>query len=103
LNEYAEMIGLRPAFIKRADIGWFASHRHDSAAANEAYRYSYLFVYPVDIPAGAKTLTLSHNPNVRILAATVAHEPTQAWPAQPLYDTLERRNSGQENAELAPQ
>jgi alpha-mannosidase len=103
LNEYAEMIGLRPAFIKRADIGWFASHRHDSAAANEAYRYSYLFVYPVDIPAGAKTLTLSHNPNVRILAATVAREPTQAWPAQPLYDTLERPNSGQESAELAPQ
>lgn len=103
LNEYAEMIGLRPAFIKRADIGWFASHRHDSAAANEAYRYSYLFVYPVDIPAGATTLTLPHNPNVRILAATVAHEPRQAWPAQPLYDTLDRPNAEQETGDTAAQ
>ena len=91
LNEYAEMVGLKPAFIKRADIGWFASHRHDSAAANEAYRYSYLFVYPIDLPAGAKTLTLPRNPNVHILAATVAKESSQAWPAQPLYDTLERK------------
>jgi len=88
LNEYAEMVGLRPGFIKRADIGWYASHRHDSAAANEAYRYSYLFVYPIDVPVGAKTLTLPRNPNIRILAATVANESAQAWPAQPLYDTL---------------
>jgi alpha-mannosidase len=102
LNEYAEMVGLKPAFIKRADIGWFASHRHDSAAANEAYRYSYLFVYPIDVPAGAKMLTLPRNPSIRILAATVANEPSQAWPAQPLYDTLERPNSGQENAQLTP-
>jgi alpha-mannosidase len=88
LNEYAEMVGLRPGFIKRADIGWYASHRHDSAAANEAYRYSYLFVYPIDVPAGAKTLTVPRNPNIRILAATVTSESAQAWPAQPLYDTL---------------
>jgi alpha-mannosidase len=88
VNEYAEMMGLRPGFIKRADMGWFASHRHDSAAANEAYHYSYLFVYPIDVPAGAKTLTLPRNANIRILAATVASESSQTWPAQPLYDTL---------------
>jgi alpha-mannosidase len=90
LNEYAEMVGLRPGYIKRADIGWFASHRHDSAAANEAYRYSYLFVYPIELPPGAKTLTLPRNPNIRILGATVANEPYATWPAQPLYDTLGR-------------
>jgi hypothetical protein len=42
LNEYGQMIGIRPGVIKRADIGWFASHRHDAAGSNEPYRYSYL-------------------------------------------------------------
>jgi len=89
VDEYGEMIGLRPGFIKRADIGWFASHRHDDAARNEAYQYSYLFVYPIDIPAGATTLTLPHNHNIKILAATAVNQAQQAWPAQPLYDVLE--------------
>jgi alpha-mannosidase len=89
INEYAEMIGIEPGFIKRADIGWFASHRHDDAGADEPYSYSYLFVYPIDIPNGAKTLTLPVNSNIRVLAATVAKEAAQAWPAQPLYDVLD--------------
>ena len=33
VNEYGEMVGIRPGYIKRADIGWFASHRHDAAGA----------------------------------------------------------------------
>jgi alpha-mannosidase len=84
------MIGLHPGYMKPADIGWFASHRHDSGGANEAYRYSYLFVYPIDLHEGAKTITLPRNPNIHILAATVSNEPTHAWPAQPLHDTLGR-------------
>jgi alpha-mannosidase len=88
-NEYAEMVGMKPGFIKRADIAWFASHRHDSGAADEPYAYSYLFAYAIDVPPGAKTLTLPHKSDVRILAATVANEKTAAWPAQPLYDVLE--------------
>ena len=84
------MIGLHPGYIKRADIGWFASHRHDSGARNEAYQYSYMFAYAFDLPAGARTLTLPRNPYIRILAATAANESTQAWPAQPLHDTLGR-------------
>jgi alpha-mannosidase len=47
-----------------------------------------LFAYAVDVPAGAKTLTLPRNHNIRILAATAANEDAQAWPAQPLYDEL---------------
>jgi alpha-mannosidase len=95
VNDYGEMVGLRPGFIKRADIGWYASHRHDDAARNEAYAYSYLFVYPIDVPAGATSLTLPRNHNVRILAATAVNQEEQAWPAQPLYDVL----SGDPNAQ----
>jgi len=90
INEYAEMVGLRPGFIKRADIAWFASHRHDAGARNEAYAYSYLFAYALNVTSGASTLTLPRNPNIRVLAATVSNESEQISPAQPLYDTLER-------------
>ena len=89
MDPYADMVGLRPGFIKRADIAWFASHRHDAAGANEPYAYSYLFAYALDVPQGAKTITLPHNPNIRVLAATVVNEREEARPAQPLYDVLE--------------
>ena len=88
VNEYGELIGIRPGFIKRADIGWFASHRHDAAASNEPYAYSYLFVYAIDVPLGASTFTLPKNQNIRVLAVTAADQNAKTWPAQPLYDVL---------------
>jgi alpha-mannosidase len=90
INPYAEMLGLRPGFIKRADLAWFASHRHNVDGSAEPYAYSYLFAYAIDVPAGARTLTLPNNDRIRILAVTVADEPWVVTPAQPLYDTLER-------------
>ena len=71
-------------------MAWFASHRHASDGTNEPYAYSYLFAYAIDLPVGAKTLTLPENGNIRILAATVADEGAQVLPVQPLYDTLLR-------------
>jgi len=80
--------GLTPGFIKRAPIAWFASHRHDPAGTNEPYAYSYLFAYAIDLPRGAKTLTLPENDKIRVLAATVSNEGSALVEAQPLYDTL---------------
>jgi len=88
VNEYAEMLGLKPGFIKRADVAWFASHRHDSGAADEPYAYSYLFGYSIDLPADARTLTLPENDRIRVLAITVASESDRVQPVQPLYDDL---------------
>ncbi len=88
--EYGEMVGLRPGFIKRADVAWFASHRHASDGSAEPYAYSYLFAYAFDLPANARTLTLPDNANVRILAVSAANNDAPVRPAQPLYDTLER-------------
>jgi alpha-mannosidase len=79
---------LTPGFIKRADVAWFASHRHDSAGANEAYAYSYLYAFAIDVPAGATSITLPDNERIRIMAITVADEPATVQPARPLYDTL---------------
>jgi alpha-mannosidase len=89
-DPYGQLLGITPGFIKRAPIAWFASHRHTPAGTNEAYAYSYLFGYTIDVPAGATTLTLPNNDNVRILAITASNESRSVNPAQPLYDTLER-------------
>jgi alpha-mannosidase len=79
---------ITPGFIKRADIAWYASHRHNADGSNEPYAYSYLFAFPIDLPAGAKTLTLPNNDKVRVLAITVANDHAAAQPLQPLYDVL---------------
>ncbi|HMJ25529.1 MAG TPA: glycoside hydrolase family 38 C-terminal domain-containing protein [Pyrinomonadaceae bacterium] len=89
-NIYGEMLGLRPGFIKRADVAWFASHRNAADGSAEAYAYSYLFAYVIDLPPGAGSLILPDNDRIRILAITVADEPAVIAPAYPLYDTLER-------------
>ena len=89
-DPYGEMTSITPGFIKRAPVAWFASHRHTPDGKNEAYAYSYLFAYTIDVPAGATTLTLPNNDNVRIMAITGSNERSSIKPAQPLYDTLER-------------
>lgn len=89
-NPYGEMAGITPGFTKGAPMAWFASHRHTPAGTNEAYAYSYLFAYTIDVPANTRTLTLPQNDNVRILAITGSNERATVKPAHPLYDTLKR-------------
>ena len=83
-----DFLGMSPAFIKRADVAWYASHHHTPDGLNEPYQYSYLFAYSMDLPANARTLTLPDNANIRVLAVSVAEENPEVKPAQPLYDTL---------------
>jgi alpha-mannosidase len=87
-NVYGEMVGLRSGFIKRADVAWFNSQRRGVDAGAEAYAYTYLFAYVLDVPPGARTLTLPDNDRIRILAMTVGDEPWVITPVQPLYDVL---------------
>ncbi len=87
IQEYA---ALTPGFIKQAPVAWFASHRHLQDGTNDPYAYSYLFAYSLEVPAGAKTLTLPDNDRIRVLAVTVSDEGRAVRPAQPLFDTLQR-------------
>jgi len=87
-DDYGKMLGLTPAYIKRADLAWYSTHHHDAAGKNVAYRYSYLFAYPIDLPVGARTIKLPDNDKIRILAISVAEENPEIRPAQPLYDLL---------------
>jgi alpha-mannosidase len=84
-----KLAGLAPGYIKRDTVAWFCSHRHDPAKGNEFYKFTYLFKYGFDVPAGATGITLPNNPNIRIFAMTVgksSHDGVAA--ARPLYDTL---------------
>ncbi|HEX3661682.1 MAG TPA: glycoside hydrolase family 38 C-terminal domain-containing protein [Acidobacteriaceae bacterium] len=93
-DDYAKLVGIRPGYIKRAQLAWYCSHHHDASGKNVAYSYSYLFAYPIDLPAGARSITLPNNDKVRILAVSVARENPAVDPVQPLYDTLGRSEPG---------
>lgn len=93
-DAYAEMTGIRPGYIKRANVAWYCSHHHDAAGENVPYAYSYLFAYAVDLPSGAKTITLPRNNKIRVLAVSVAEENPDVKAAEPLYDTLGRSEPG---------
>jgi alpha-mannosidase len=87
-DNYGEMLGIKPGYIKRADLAWYCTHRHNAAGQNVPYSYSYLFAYPIDLPTGTKAIKLPDNSKVRILAISVADENPVVKPAQPLYDVL---------------
>jgi alpha-mannosidase len=85
IDPYGQMVGITPGFIKRAPLAWFASHHHTVAGVNEAYAYSYLFAYEIDMPENAITLTLPNNDQIRILAITGSNQRGWLKPAQLLY------------------
>jgi alpha-mannosidase len=85
-----DYVGLKPGFVKTADLAWYASHHHTAEGLNEPYQYSYLFAYPIELSVGERTLTLPDNDKIRILAITAVEETPELKPAQPLYDTLNR-------------
>jgi alpha-mannosidase len=87
-DDYGEMTAIKPGFIKRADLVWYCSHHHNAAGENVPYSYSYLFAYPIDLPAGAKAVTLPDNDKIRIMAISIADENEAVTPVQPLYDVL---------------
>ncbi len=87
-DDYGDMTGIKPGYIKRADLAWYCSHHHNAAGENVPYRYSYLFAYPLDIPSGAKTIVLPDNDKIRILGISLTEQDTAINPALPLYDVL---------------
>lgn len=86
-NNVAEM---KKPFAKTDNIAWYASHTHSEyPMKNETYQYCYLYKYEIAIPAGAKTIVLPKNKNVKMLAMNVAQSTVQnATPVQALYDNF---------------
>jgi alpha-mannosidase len=93
-DEYAEMTGIKPGYIKRADLAWYCSHHHNGAGKNVPYAYSYLFAYRIALLPGTQAVTLPNNDHIRVLAMSVAEGDPEIRPAQPLYDVLPSNTRG---------
>ena len=79
-------------FIKRDPVAWYCDHRYKKDGTDAIYSYCYLFKYALEVPAGAKTVTLPNNPKIRVFAMTAANDPAAGTrPARPLYDDFTNR------------
>lgn len=86
------VIGLTSGYIQRDPVAWFCTHRHHPKKGNEAYQFSYLFVKRIPLAPGVNKLTLPNNPDIKIVAMTVANDLLDGFkPAQPLYDDFSER------------
>ncbi|HEY5138570.1 MAG TPA: hypothetical protein VIJ25_04545, partial [Methylococcales bacterium] len=84
--------GIKTGYIKRDTIAWFCTHRHHPTAGNEAYQFSYIFKYGIDIPQGAANVTLPDNKAVKVFAMTISSNENDAIrAAMPLYDDFTGR------------
>ncbi len=77
---------IRRGFVKRDEIAWVGTHRHDPSG-NQPYIGSDLLLYSIDLPAGTRELRLPNDDRIRIMAITVAREPFHLWPATTLYSS----------------
>lgn len=83
------VVDMEKPYTKTDNIAWFASHCHNEyPMKNEAYQYCYLYKYEIQIPIGAKSITLPKQNNIKVLGMTVAAHAENVKPLQPLYDNL---------------
>lgn len=83
------VVDMEKPYTKTDNIAWFASHCHNEyPMKNEAYQYCYLYKYEIQIPVGAKSITLPKQNNIKVLGMTVAAHGENVKPLQPLYDNL---------------
>jgi alpha-mannosidase len=75
---------IHPAFVKRDEVAWIATHRHDPNG-NEPYVSAYVFKYGFDLPAGTREIKLPNDSHLRIFAISVVDEANSVTPAWPLY------------------
>ncbi|MFI5182550.1 MAG: glycoside hydrolase family 38 C-terminal domain-containing protein [Thermoanaerobaculia bacterium] len=66
---------IAPAYEKDVPVAWIGTHRHGPRGENEAYVFTHLFRIRIDLPRGARDLTLPKDDRIRILAATAVAGP----------------------------
>ncbi len=75
---------IRRGFVKRDEIAWVGTHRH-GPEGNQPYIASYVFLYAIDLPKGAREVRLPSDDRLRILAMTAVRDPFRTRPATALY------------------
>lgn len=75
-----EHTGYTQGYLKDAEVAYTGTHRH-SAESDQAYEFTYMFKFAIDIPAQATTVILPNNKDIVIFAATLveeSHTPSKA-------------------------
>lgn len=78
--------GHTTGFCKEAEVAYVGTHRH-SSSRDEAYEFTYMFKYGIDIPKGVREIVFPDNQDVVIFSATLAREPKLAQSAGSLFRT----------------
>lgn len=78
--------GQSEGYYKDQEVAYVGTHRH-SAQKNEAYEFTYMFKYVLNIPKGATQIILPKNDKVVIFSATLANEGQLATRADRLFRT----------------
>lgn len=90
-------LGLQPGYVRKDNVAYFTQHRHLKDGRNDAYAYAYIYKYKIDLPASAKEITLPSNEKIRLFAMTASYnENDNTFPAQALFDTLNRNKNNYE-------
>lgn len=90
--------GHTDGFLKDAEIAYVGTHRHASDG-DQAYEYTYMFKYGIDIPKGATYVILPDNERIVLFAATLVNENQLAvTPACQLFRTALKKEAGKEAA-----
>jgi alpha-mannosidase len=91
-KNFSSPVELDPAFVKRTPLAWVGTHSHDGKLnSNRAYEFCYLYKLAIDLPKGAKVLSLPDNTAIRIAAISLSNDLNkETKPVQDLYDRLER-------------
>ncbi|MEG1864382.1 MAG: glycoside hydrolase family 38 C-terminal domain-containing protein [Alistipes sp.] len=67
--------GHTEGFLKAADVAFVGTHKHNTMQNKDLpYEFTYMFCIGIDLPVGAKQLTLPDNSRVVVFAATVAND-----------------------------
>lgn len=86
-NAVTNVFQVTPAYIKRDKLAWVGTHTHGADDIDKPYEFCYIYRYTIDLPSGARTLTLPDNPAIRVFAVTAGlnwNDDTKASKA--LYD-----------------
>jgi alpha-mannosidase len=71
-------------FVKRAEIALVGTHRH-APDGDQPYVPTYVFMYSIDLVAGAREVRLPNDERIRILAMSVARAPQVLQSAVALF------------------
>lgn len=86
---------IKKPYLKTDNIAWFASHRHlEYPSKNDAYQYCFMYKYEINLPAGAKSITLPQDDRIKVFAITVAkNELDNIKVLQPLMDDFKENKA----------